>query len=300
MNINFVNFAPFRQPYSSAPLARHGPAYTLQLEWNGGEEFNGLKISVDLALAVKINSRPNKIDLEFESASGLKSTQICIWQCAVCFLPLARTGMSSLRFNRIISQSIPVRVPSRLIFACVVHSHALSSYYFSMNLVLTGGNPSVWDYLKCCVTLCFLISKMRSIIIAKISVYKHWRHFRSRGSKSLVRVVGKRAFEPVKSFAHRRISNTIFGRCRYSNFLQTLTVKHFHNILTFFVVSEWNLAYKWSDSRLKYAKTQSFLLFLSLFANHEYCVTVLVTSLISSTNSGFWQFDADRAADPLK
>ena len=55
---------------SPAPLARHGPAYTLQLEWNGGEEFNGLKISVDLALAVKINSRPNKIDLEFESASG--------------------------------------------------------------------------------------------------------------------------------------------------------------------------------------------------------------------------------------
>lgn len=31
--------------------------------------------------------------------------------------------------------------------------------------------------------------------IAKISVYKHWRHFRSRGSKSLVRVVGRRAFE---------------------------------------------------------------------------------------------------------
>ena len=97
-----------------------------------------------------------------------------------------------------------------------------------------------------------------------------------------MREIGKRAFEPVKSFAHRRISNTIFGRCRYSNFLQTLTVKHFHSILTFFVVSEWNLAYKWSDSRLKYAKTQSFLLFLSLFANHEYCVTVLVTSLISS------------------
>ena len=51
-------------------LARHGPAYTLQLEWNGGEDFKGLKISVDLALAVKINSRPNKIDLEFESATG--------------------------------------------------------------------------------------------------------------------------------------------------------------------------------------------------------------------------------------
>ena len=118
--------------------------------------------------------------------------------------------------------------------------------------------------------------------IAKIFVYKHWRHFRSRGSKSLVRVVGKRAFEPVKSFAHRRISNTIFGRCRYSNFLQTLTVQHFDNILTFLLVSEWNLAYMWSDSRLKYALTQSFLLFLSPFDNHEYCVTVLVASLISS------------------
>ena len=52
------------------PLTRHGPAYTLQLEWNGGEEYKGLKISVDLALAVKINTRPSKIDLEFESATG--------------------------------------------------------------------------------------------------------------------------------------------------------------------------------------------------------------------------------------
>lgn len=55
---------------SPPPLERHGPAYTLQLEWNGGEEYKGLKISVDLALAVKINSRPDKIDLEFKSASG--------------------------------------------------------------------------------------------------------------------------------------------------------------------------------------------------------------------------------------
>ena len=29
---------------SPPPLARHGPAYTLQLEWNGGEEYKGLKI----------------------------------------------------------------------------------------------------------------------------------------------------------------------------------------------------------------------------------------------------------------
>ena len=43
------------------PLSKHGPAYTLQLEWNGGElePYKGLRISVDLALAVKINSRPN-------------------------------------------------------------------------------------------------------------------------------------------------------------------------------------------------------------------------------------------------
>ena len=53
-----------------AVLVRHGPAYTLQLEWNGGEEYKGMTISVDLALAVKINSPPKKIDLEFESASG--------------------------------------------------------------------------------------------------------------------------------------------------------------------------------------------------------------------------------------
>lgn len=52
------------------PLAKHGPAYTLTLEWNGGELYKGLKISVDLALAVKINSQPLKVDLEFDSPSG--------------------------------------------------------------------------------------------------------------------------------------------------------------------------------------------------------------------------------------
>lgn len=77
---------------SPAPLARHGSAYILQLEWNGGEEYKGLKINVDLALAVKINSRPNKIDLEFESASGrvLKSVfdsvpyLFCRWLVQEC------------------------------------------------------------------------------------------------------------------------------------------------------------------------------------------------------------------------
>ena len=52
-------------------LSKHGPAYTLQLEWNGGElePYKGLRISVDLALAVKINSRPN-INLQMESPTG--------------------------------------------------------------------------------------------------------------------------------------------------------------------------------------------------------------------------------------
>ncbi|XP_068670348.1 cyclic GMP-AMP synthase-like receptor [Montipora foliosa] len=50
-------------------LQTHGPAYTLLLEWNGGECYKGLKISVDLALAVKINSQP-KVDTQFESPSG--------------------------------------------------------------------------------------------------------------------------------------------------------------------------------------------------------------------------------------
>jgi len=54
----------------SPPLSKHGPAYTLLLEWNGGERYKGLRISVDFALAVKINSRPLKIDLKFESSSG--------------------------------------------------------------------------------------------------------------------------------------------------------------------------------------------------------------------------------------
>ena len=52
-------------------LSKHGPAYTLLLEWNGGElePYKGLRISVDLALAVKINSRPN-INLQMESPTG--------------------------------------------------------------------------------------------------------------------------------------------------------------------------------------------------------------------------------------
>ena len=51
---------------AAPPLTKHGPAYTLLLEWNGGERYKGLRISVDLALAVKINNRP-KVDIEVES-----------------------------------------------------------------------------------------------------------------------------------------------------------------------------------------------------------------------------------------
>ncbi|PFX22685.1 hypothetical protein AWC38_SpisGene12802 [Stylophora pistillata] len=52
------------------PLSKHGPAYTLLLEWNGGERYKGLRISVDLALAVRINNRPDNVDIKFETTTG--------------------------------------------------------------------------------------------------------------------------------------------------------------------------------------------------------------------------------------
>ena len=54
------------------PLSKHGPAYTLLLEWNGGESdlYKGMKISVDLTLAVRINSKSTLRGLEFDSPSG--------------------------------------------------------------------------------------------------------------------------------------------------------------------------------------------------------------------------------------
>ena len=58
------------------PLSKHGPAYTLLLEWNGGNVYKGLRISVDLSLAVKINSRPLKVDLDSESPSGRVLTSL--------------------------------------------------------------------------------------------------------------------------------------------------------------------------------------------------------------------------------
>ena len=51
-------------------LKRHGPAYSLELEWNGGKHYKGLKISVDLSIAVKINSRSTTMDVDFESPAG--------------------------------------------------------------------------------------------------------------------------------------------------------------------------------------------------------------------------------------
>ncbi|PFX22684.1 hypothetical protein AWC38_SpisGene12801 [Stylophora pistillata] len=43
---------------------RHGPAYSLKLEWIGGERYHGLKIGVDLSLAVKINFPSSTMDLK--------------------------------------------------------------------------------------------------------------------------------------------------------------------------------------------------------------------------------------------
>ena len=54
------------------PLSKHGPAYTLLLEWKGGESdlYKEMKISVDLTLAVRINSKSTLRGLEFDSPSG--------------------------------------------------------------------------------------------------------------------------------------------------------------------------------------------------------------------------------------
>ena len=54
------------------PLSKHGPAYALLLAWNGGESdlYKGMKISVDLTLAVRINSKSTLRGLEFDSPSG--------------------------------------------------------------------------------------------------------------------------------------------------------------------------------------------------------------------------------------
>ena len=51
-------------------LQRHGPAYTLYLEWIGGKQYKGLIIAVDLVLAVKINTHSSTMKVDFESQAG--------------------------------------------------------------------------------------------------------------------------------------------------------------------------------------------------------------------------------------
>ena len=45
-------------------LIKHGPACSLKLQWIGGERYSGLKIGVDLSLAVKINFSSSTMNLE--------------------------------------------------------------------------------------------------------------------------------------------------------------------------------------------------------------------------------------------
>ena len=51
-------------------LDRHGPAYTLELEWCRGQLYKGLKIKIDLSLAIKINSHSSTMKVDFESGAG--------------------------------------------------------------------------------------------------------------------------------------------------------------------------------------------------------------------------------------
>ena len=88
-------------------------------------------------------------------------------------------------------------------------------------------------------------------LIAKITVHKPaLTSFSLTHAKLLVRVVGRSSFDLVKSFTHGRLCNAIFGRCWFSDFLKTLTVKHDPGILTFLQVSGWNFSI--------YVKQQSF------------------------------------------
>ena len=45
-------------------LTKHGPACSLKLQWIGGERYSGLKIGVDLSLAVKINFSSSTMNLK--------------------------------------------------------------------------------------------------------------------------------------------------------------------------------------------------------------------------------------------
>ena len=66
----FVAFGFKASEASPSGLDRHGPAYTLQLEWDGGQLYKGLIIKIDLSLAVKINSHSSTMAVDFESGAG--------------------------------------------------------------------------------------------------------------------------------------------------------------------------------------------------------------------------------------
>ena len=66
----FIAFGFKASEVSPSGLDRHGPAYTLQLEWDGGQLYNGLIIKIDLSIAVKINSHSSTMAVDFESGAG--------------------------------------------------------------------------------------------------------------------------------------------------------------------------------------------------------------------------------------
>ena len=66
----FVAFGFKASEASPSGLDRHGPAYTLQLEWDRGQLYKGLIIKIDLSLAVKINSHSSTMAVDFESGAG--------------------------------------------------------------------------------------------------------------------------------------------------------------------------------------------------------------------------------------
>ena len=69
-------FEAFGLKVLSEETSRHGPAYTLDLKWTGGELYKGLNIAVDLVLAVKINSHSSTMKVDFESQAGRVVTSL--------------------------------------------------------------------------------------------------------------------------------------------------------------------------------------------------------------------------------
>jgi len=118
--------------------SRHGPAYTLHLEWICGELYNGLRISVDLALAFKTNSKPSKVNLDFECPSGrvLKP----LFDSLPHFFAVSSYRDVLNESNQISSQKPTQKKPPvyrRVISLCVVPNHPLSRCYFFKNLAQT-------------------------------------------------------------------------------------------------------------------------------------------------------------------